>query len=132
MKTLVDHLAQYAAYHRDRRNIATHFVGIPMILLGVATLLSRSGFEVLGVVVSPAMVFSLASALFYWRLDGRYGLVMTLVLGGSLWFGQVLATQAMATGWARRWACSSSGGSSSSSGTTTRGASRPSSMTSSG
>ncbi|WNG25688.1 DUF962 domain-containing protein [Cystobacter fuscus] len=97
MKTLVDHLAQYAAYHRDRRNIATHFVGIPMILLGVATLLSRPGFEVLGGVLSPAMVFSLASALFYWRLDGRYGLVMTLLLGGSLWFGQVLATQATAT-----------------------------------
>lgn len=97
MKTLVDHLAQYAAYHRDRRNIATHFIGIPMILLGVATLLSRPGFEVLGVVLSPAMVFSLASALFYWRLDGRYGLVMTLLLGGALWFGQVLATQATTT-----------------------------------
>ncbi|WNG16121.1 DUF962 domain-containing protein [Cystobacter fuscus] len=97
MKTLVDHLAQYAAYHRDRRNIATHFVGIPMIVLGVATLLSRSGFEVLGVVLSPAMVFSLASAIFYWRLDGRYGLVMTLLLLGSLGFGQVLATQSMAT-----------------------------------
>src|SRR5690606_3173882 len=25
MKSLTDHLAQYAAYHRDRRNIATHF-----------------------------------------------------------------------------------------------------------
>ena len=35
MKTLVDHLAQYAAYHRDRRNIVTHFVGIPMIVLAV-------------------------------------------------------------------------------------------------
>ena len=30
MKTLTDHLAQYAAYHRDRRNIATHFIGIPL------------------------------------------------------------------------------------------------------
>ncbi|MCY1083385.1 Mpo1 family 2-hydroxy fatty acid dioxygenase [Archangium lansingense] len=97
MKTLVDHLAQYAAYHRDRRNIATHFVGIPMILLAVATLLSRPGFEVLGFVLSPATLVSLATALFYWRLDGRFGLVMTLVLGGSLWFGQVLATQATAT-----------------------------------
>lgn len=97
MKTLVDHLAQYAAYHRDRRNIATHFVGIPMILLAAATLLSRPGFEVLGVMLSPATAVSLASALFYWRLDARFGLVMTLVLGGALWFGQVLAIQATAT-----------------------------------
>ena len=32
MKTLVDHLAQYADYHRDPRNIHTHFVGVPMIM----------------------------------------------------------------------------------------------------
>ena len=34
MKSLVDRLASYAEYHRDKRNIATHFVGIPMILVG--------------------------------------------------------------------------------------------------
>lgn len=27
---------QYAAYHRDRRNIATHFVGIPLIFMSLA------------------------------------------------------------------------------------------------
>ena len=36
MKTLVEHLGQYAAYHRDRRNIASHFIGIPLIVLAVA------------------------------------------------------------------------------------------------
>ena len=35
MKTPTDHLAQYAAYHRDPRNIHTHFVGVPMIMLAV-------------------------------------------------------------------------------------------------
>nr|MBP7572835.1 DUF962 domain-containing protein [Rhodoferax sp.] len=33
MKTLTDHLAQSAAYHGDPRNISTHFVGVPMIVL---------------------------------------------------------------------------------------------------
>src|SRR3982751_2786976 len=28
-------MVQYAAYHRDRRNIATHFVGIPLIVFAV-------------------------------------------------------------------------------------------------
>lgn len=93
MKTLVDHLAQYAAYHRDRRNIATHFVGIPMIVLAVTTLMSRAGFEVFGVVLTPGMALGLASALFYWRLDGRFGLVMTLLLGLSLAAGRWLAVQ---------------------------------------
>ena len=32
MKSLVDHLSQYAAYHRDPRNIASHFIGIPLIV----------------------------------------------------------------------------------------------------
>ncbi len=41
MKSLVEHLANYAAYHRDPRNVATHFIGIPMIVLAVTTLLGR-------------------------------------------------------------------------------------------
>ena len=34
-------LVQYAAYHRDRRNILSHFVGIPMIVLAIGVLLAR-------------------------------------------------------------------------------------------
>jgi uncharacterized membrane protein YGL010W len=64
-----------------------------MIVLAVATLLSRSGFEVLGWVLTPAVVFVLASAIFYWRLDGRFGLVMTLLLGLSLGIGRFLAVR---------------------------------------
>ena len=41
MKTLVEHLTAYASYHRDKRNIATHFVGIPMIVVGTQSLLAR-------------------------------------------------------------------------------------------
>lgn len=41
MKTITDHLADYAAYHRDRRNIATHLIGIPMIVIALQILLSR-------------------------------------------------------------------------------------------
>ena len=35
MKTLIDHLANYASYHRHVRNVATHFVGIPVIVVSV-------------------------------------------------------------------------------------------------
>ena len=31
-----DLIVQYAAYHRDRRNILTHFIGIPMIFTAIA------------------------------------------------------------------------------------------------
>ena len=33
MRAATDLLSQYALYHRDRRNIASHFVGVPMIAL---------------------------------------------------------------------------------------------------
>lgn len=92
MKTLVDHLSQYAAYHRDRRNIATHFVGIPMIVAAVAILLSRPVLAMLGdVVVTPALLVVLATTVFYLRLDLRFALVMAVFLAMCLWLGQRVA-----------------------------------------
>jgi uncharacterized membrane protein YGL010W len=94
MKTLVEHLAQYAAYHRDRRNIASHFIGVPLIVLAVAVLLSRPAVEVLGLWLSPATLSALAAGAFYLRLDLRFGLLMAALLGLCLWGAQVLAGQA--------------------------------------
>lgn len=37
-----DLMVQYARYHRDPRNIATHMVGVPMIVFGVGVLLARA------------------------------------------------------------------------------------------
>ena len=91
MKSLVDHLSQYAAYHRDPRNIATHFIGIPLIMVAVAVLLSRPQWGAGW--LSPAVLVSLASAWFYLRLELRLGVVMTVLLGLSVWLGYVLAQQ---------------------------------------
>ncbi|MFC5694739.1 DUF962 domain-containing protein [Pseudomonas sp. GCM10022186] len=93
MKTLIQQLGQYAEYHRDRRNIASHFVGIPLIVVAVAVLLSRPGLDVFGLWLSPAVAVSLLSALYYFRLDLRYGLVMAVLLWLSLWVGAALAVQ---------------------------------------
>ena len=87
MKSLVDHLSQYAAYHRDPHNIATHFVGIPLIVIAVATLLSRPQW--MG--ISPAVLVMLASAVFYLRLELRLGLLRTLLLALTVWLGHALA-----------------------------------------
>ena len=93
MKTLIDQLAQYAAYHRDPRNIRTHFVGVPMIVLAVVILLSRPALEAGPLLLTPALGAALASVWFYARLDGRYGLVMGLFLAALLVPGQWLAAQ---------------------------------------
>lgn len=90
MRTLSDHLCQYAAYHRDRRNLLTHFIGIPMIVVAVAILLARPAFLVGGLPVSLASVAVVASVLFYLRLDVRSGIVMALLLGSALWVAQMI------------------------------------------
>ncbi len=101
MKTLTDHLTQYAAYHQDQRNVATHFVGIPMIVLAVTTLLSRPAWELGGLPATPALLLAILSSLFYLRLDLRFGLAMVVQLIVSLWISQWIAAQSTAVwlGW---------------------------------
>ncbi|HWT38370.1 MAG TPA: Mpo1-like protein, partial [Paraburkholderia sp.] len=81
MRTLTDQLAQYAAYHRDRRNIATHFIGIPLIVLALAVLLSRPAWTLaaLPFTVSPAWLLFGLSVIYYFVLDVPLGLMMTVV-----------------------------------------------------
>jgi len=97
MKTLTEQLAQYASYHRDVRNIATHFVGIPMIVLATATLLARPGVHMGGLFVSPALLTVLAACVFYLTLDLTLGLLMSALMGLALWFGTWGATQSSET-----------------------------------
>ncbi len=101
MKSLVDSLSQYAAYHRDRRNIATHLVGIPAIVLGIEALLARASLPWLAIhgwSLSLATAATLAAAAFYFALDRRYGVAMAAFLGVSLWIGTSLAALP-ALGW---------------------------------
>lgn len=72
----LDLLAMYAAYHRDRRNIATHFIGIPLIVYAAAILLARPGFEIAGLALTPIHLVLLLSTLWYLT---RGALVLGLV-----------------------------------------------------
>jgi uncharacterized membrane protein YGL010W len=95
MRTLTDQLAQYAAYHRDRRNIATHFVGIPMIVLALAVLLSRPAWSIAGLpfALSPAFALFGLSALYYLVLDVSLGLMMIVISALRVACGNWLAAQ---------------------------------------
>jgi len=91
MKTLLDQLSNYADYHRSWRNIATHLVGIPMIVLALMALLSRPTFMVGAVPISPAMLAAAVTLLYYLRLDLVFGLVMAVLFGLGLWWGAHVA-----------------------------------------
>lgn len=87
MKSLVDRLASYAEYHRDKRNIATHFVGIPMILVGTQATLARVG---IGPVNAAVAATGLATR-YYRALDPTYGTAMAAVLGATCAAGTAIA-----------------------------------------
>ncbi|MBV8250285.1 MAG: DUF962 domain-containing protein [Comamonas sp.] len=94
MKTLVDQLSNYADYHRDPRNIFTHYLGVPMIMFAVIVLLARLELaRIAGFPVSLALPAALAAAVYYWRLDARYGLFMTALLAVMLALAAALAAQ---------------------------------------
>jgi uncharacterized membrane protein YGL010W len=86
VRTLSEQLAGYAAYHQDRRNIWTHQIGIPLIVLGAAVLASRPA-----ALPSPAMLIALPLAVFYLRLDLRLGAAMAVLLTLAVWAGHVVA-----------------------------------------
>jgi uncharacterized membrane protein YGL010W len=102
MKTCLQQLTNYAGYHRDKRNIATHFVGIPMIVLAATILLARPAFWHFGSndlpwvylgMISPAWIVAVLLGAYYLVLDMRLGLIMCLLLAlcllvaGHLAFG---------------------------------------------
>jgi uncharacterized membrane protein YGL010W len=95
MRTLTEQLASYAAYHRDRRNVATHCVGIPMIVFALGVLLGRpvATFGVLPVDVSPAWILFVAGTLYYLALDAALGIMMALLSVLCVACGQWIAAQ---------------------------------------
>lgn len=96
MRRTPELLSAYAAYHRDRRNIATHFVGVPMIVLAICILLARPALAVPGLpglMLSPALVVGLLACLWYLtRGELLLGLVTSAALGVLVGAGQALGT----------------------------------------
>jgi uncharacterized membrane protein YGL010W len=91
MRNLTEQIANYAAYHRDRRNIATHFIGVPMIVVAVTTLLAQPTFPVGGASIAAVWPVALAAALYYLALDLRFGLAMAALLALAVWAGTSIA-----------------------------------------
>ena len=60
-----DLLSRYAAYHRDERNIASHFIGVPMVVFALGVLFARPAFALGGLGLSPAWVLFAAAAAWY-------------------------------------------------------------------
>jgi uncharacterized membrane protein YGL010W len=75
-------MVQYARYHRDQRNIATHMVGVPMIVFGLGVLLARGQLDLGGGSLSLAwLVWTLATLWYLSRGHLLLGLAVSVVNG---------------------------------------------------
>lgn len=99
MKTLEEQMAFYAAYHQDARNKATHFIGVPAIMLSLFIPLAWLRIELGGVAISAAMLFAAAVLVYYFLLDVPLALAMLLITGILVWAGERIAEQGTAQGW---------------------------------
>lgn len=72
-------LSQYAAYHLDRSNVVTHFVGIPLIVFSILCLTARAGVELSGFSITLAMVLIVVSTIYYLSLDKLFGILMLIL-----------------------------------------------------
>ncbi len=95
MKTIEEQMATYAAYHQDARNKATHFVGVPVIVLSLFIPLAwvRLGD------VSLATVFAAALVIYYFMLDVPLAIAMLVVFALLATLGEWIAMQGALVGW---------------------------------
>ncbi len=96
MKSLDEQMSIYAAYHRDRRNKATHFVGVPAIVFAI--LIPMSWVEI-GAGVTLAQVFVVAVLAYYILLDAQLALVTMVAVAALLYAAESVAAKGAASGW---------------------------------
>ena len=99
MQSLEDQVAFYAAYHQDGRNKATHFIGVPAIMLSLFIPLAWLRVEVGSVTLTAAMALAAAVMVWYFLLDVPLALAMLVVTAVLLFLAQAIADQGTAAGW---------------------------------
>src|SRR5260221_8083287 len=96
MKPLEEQLALYAAYHRNRWNRLTHFIGVPAIIFAV---LIPMTWISLGEGVTLAHVFLGAVLAYYFLLDVPLALATAVAVGALFYAAKLAAATRVASGW---------------------------------
>ena len=92
-------MVQYAHYHRDRRNIATHLVGVPLIFMASGIMLTQPEWVVADRLLTPAwVVWGLSSLWYLSRGNFLLGLATVGVNGVLMALAHLLAPMAAQVG----------------------------------
>ena len=96
MKTLDQQMAVYAAYHRNRWNRLTHFIGVPAIIFAILIPMS---WVSLGEDLSLAHLFLGAVLAYYFLLDVSLALATAVAVGALFLAAKLAAGTGIASGW---------------------------------
>jgi uncharacterized membrane protein YGL010W len=82
----VEQMAMYSAYHRDGRNKATHFVGVPAIAVSLLIPMAMVRLAALNAFpITLATLFALAVMLYWISLDLPFGIVTSATFVPAVW-----------------------------------------------
>jgi uncharacterized membrane protein YGL010W len=84
-------LASYAAVHRDWRNKATHFVGIPVIVFSLLLALSLWRFELGGRDWTMSLAVAVVAVVGWMALDLGIGVIMGVIMAAGWFAAEALA-----------------------------------------
>jgi uncharacterized membrane protein YGL010W len=100
MSFFAEQLGIYSSYHRDARNRATHFIGIPAIVFSLLVVLGLARFSVGGGETSAAWVVAIMAVGGWAALDFAIGLAMIVVMLPMLAVAEWIArTHGATTAW---------------------------------
>ena len=89
-------LGMYASVHRDARNKATHFIGIPVIVFSLLLALTQWQLQIAGHHTSAAAVLAVLAVLGWMTLDAGIGIAMGVVML-MMWYAAEALAGALGT-----------------------------------
>jgi uncharacterized membrane protein YGL010W len=92
MKSAIEQLSTYKSVHLNKKNIQTHFIGVPLIIFSIAMVLATLSFDINATRFDMTINFSLAtvvaiSVLFYYLLLSPPLALLALILFGPIVYG---------------------------------------------
>ncbi len=96
MKSAIEQLSTYKSVHLNRKNIRTHFVGVPMIIWSIALLLASFSFKVELAFINNyfgvehlsftlAGILSISVLIYYLILSFPLGVMAFILFGPLMW-----------------------------------------------
>lgn len=95
MKSIEEQLSSYKSVHFNKKNIQTHFIGIPLIVLSIALLLSLYTWQITlenyTLSITPALIGVILSLIYYFKLHTRLAVAMGIYMIVTLHIAALIA-----------------------------------------